>query len=73
MAWNTNHRQRVLEEIQAATGEPLAPEQLRRIAPTRLEGINLRGTFNFPVARYAHRILPSLDSDLHASTASRRA
>ncbi|WP_176072339.1 Tn3 family transposase [Paraburkholderia mimosarum] len=73
MAWNTTHMQRVLEEIQAATGEPLAPEQLRRIAPTHLEGINLRGTFNFPVARYAHRILPSLDSDLHASTASRRA
>ncbi|MEX3941835.1 hypothetical protein AB4Y44_20190 [Paraburkholderia sp. BR10937] len=53
-----------IPQIQATTGKPLAPEQLRRIAPTHLEGINQRGTFNFPVARYAHRILPSLDSDL---------
>lgn len=73
MAWNTTHMQRVLEEIQATTGKPLESEQLRRIAPTHLEGINLRGTFNFPVARYARRILPSLDSDPHVSTASRRA
>lgn len=73
MAWNTTHRQRVLEDIQAATGEPLVPEHLRRIAPTHLEGINLRGTFDFPVARYAHRILPRLESDPHASTASLRA
>jgi Tn3 transposase DDE domain len=72
MAWNTTHMQRVLGEIQAATGQPLESEQLRRIAPTHLEGINLRGTFSFPVARYARRILPSLASDLHASTASRR-
>lgn len=73
MAWNTTHMQRALEEIQAATGVPLDPGQLRRIAPTYLEGINLRGTFNFPVARYAHRILPSLAADPHASTASLRA
>lgn len=72
MAWNTTHMQRALEEIQAATGVPLDAGQLRRIAPTHLEGINLRGTFNFPVARYAHRILPSLASDPHASTASLR-
>jgi TnpA family transposase len=72
MAWNTTHMQRALEEIQAATSQPLQSEQLRRIAPTHLEGINLRGTFNFPVARYARRILPSLASDLPASGASRR-
>jgi hypothetical protein len=34
MAWNTTHMQRALEEIQAATGVPLDPGQLRRIAPT---------------------------------------
>ncbi|WP_433705471.1 Tn3 family transposase [Paraburkholderia sacchari] len=71
--WNTTHMQRALEEILAATGKPLESEQLRRIAPTHLEGINLRGTFNFPLARYAHRILPSLETDLRASTAGRRA
>jgi TnpA family transposase len=73
MAWNTTHMQRVVDEIQVAAGKPLDSEQLRRIAPTHLEGINLRGTFNFPVARYARRILPSLASDLPAATASRQA
>jgi len=35
------------------------PELIGRIAPTRLEGINLRGVFRFPVERYAERLLPS--------------
>jgi hypothetical protein len=35
------------------------PELIGRIAPTRLEGINLRGVFRFPVERYADRLLPS--------------
>jgi hypothetical protein len=48
---------RVLEEIQATTGQPLESEQLRRISPTYVERINLRGTSNFSVARYARRIL----------------
>jgi hypothetical protein len=73
MAWNTAYMQRAIDEIQVATGQPLDSEQLRRIAPTHLEGINLRGTFNFPVARYARRILPSLASDLPASAAGRQA
>ena len=30
-----------------------------KIAPTRLQGINLRGVFRFPVERYASEILPS--------------
>ena len=29
MAWNTTHMQRVLGEIQAATGQPLESEQLK--------------------------------------------
>jgi hypothetical protein len=33
---------------------------LRSIAPTSLEGINLRGTFDFPIADYVHRLMPSL-------------
>ncbi|MPW11394.1 hypothetical protein GCT19_38905 [Paraburkholderia sp. CNPSo 3155] len=63
------------QDVAAATltGKPLESGQLRRIAPTHLERINLRGTFNFPVARYARRILPSLASDQLASSASRRA
>jgi hypothetical protein len=34
-------------------------ELIGRIAPTRLEGINLRGVFRFPIERYADQILPS--------------
>ncbi|WP_244503760.1 hypothetical protein [Variovorax sp. CF079] len=28
-------------------------ELIGRVAPTRLEGINLRGVFRFPIERYA--------------------
>ncbi len=59
LAWNTQHMQRAVERIEAISGEKLQPEDLRRIAPTNLEGINLRGTFDFPLANYASRILPS--------------
>ncbi len=59
MAWNTLHMQHALEAIEALGGESMRAEDLRQIAPTRLEGINLRGTFDFPIARYAHRLLPS--------------
>jgi uncharacterized protein (DUF433 family) len=59
MAWNTQHMQRAVERIEAIGGEKLRPEDLRRIAPTNLEGINLRGTFEFPLERYAGRIMPS--------------
>jgi hypothetical protein len=31
-----------------------------RIAPTRTEGINLRGVFSFPIEQYAEQLLPSL-------------
>ncbi len=30
-----------------------------RVAPTRLEGINLRGVFSFPLERFAEQLLPS--------------
>ena len=35
------------------------PKLTERIAPTRLEGINLQGVFRFPVERYAAQLLPS--------------
>ena len=37
----------------------IAPEVTEKIAPTRLEGINLRRIFRFPTERYAEQILPS--------------
>lgn len=73
MAWNTTHMQHALEAPQASGGESPGAEQLRRIAPTHLEGINLRGTFIFPVGRYASRLLPSLGQDAKALAAGQRA
>ena len=37
----------------------IAPELTEKIAPTRLEEINLRGIFRFPTERYSEQILPS--------------
>ncbi|WP_232442577.1 Tn3 family transposase, partial [Burkholderia ubonensis] len=60
LAWNTTHMQRAVDRIEALGQTPVLPEYLRRIAPTYLEGINLRGTFDFPVADFAHRLMPSV-------------
>ncbi len=35
------------------------PELIGRIAPTRTEGLNMRGIFSFPVEQYADALLPS--------------
>lgn len=59
MAWNTIHMDRAKTEIESIGGEPLRSEDLRKIAPTNLEGINLRGTLEFPIADFASRILPN--------------
>lgn len=40
-------------------GGATPPELIGRVAPTRTEGINLRGVFRFLVERYAHQIPPS--------------
>ena len=47
MAWNTARKCR-----RCWTDGPT-------LVPTRLEGINLRGVFRFPVERYAAQLLPS--------------
>jgi hypothetical protein len=55
----------LLADVQAvldrwASRRQIVPRELiDRIAPTRLEGIGLRGVFRFPVERYANRLLPS--------------
>ena len=58
MAWNTMQLQAVLGRM-ANRRQFIAPELTCKIAPTRLEGINLRGIFRFPTKRYAEQILPS--------------
>jgi len=40
-------------------GRQIVPHELiGRIASTRLEGINMRAVFRFPVDRYAAQLLP---------------
>ncbi|MEJ8860144.1 Tn3 family transposase, partial [Variovorax robiniae] len=58
MAWNTTQMQAVLDRW-ANRRQIVPPALTGRIAPTRLEGINLRGVFRFPVERYAAQLLPS--------------
>jgi hypothetical protein len=48
------------DTIETLGNEPVSPHHLRSIAPTSLEGINLRGTFDFPIADYADRSKPTL-------------
>ena len=59
MAWNTTRMQQVLDHWAQRRGGTVPPELIGRIAPTRTEGINLRGVFRFPVERYSEKILPS--------------
>jgi TnpA family transposase len=60
MAWNTAQMQAILDRW--ANRRQVVPSRLiGKIAPTRLEGINLRGVFRFPIERYADQILPSRD------------
>jgi TnpA family transposase len=58
MAWNTSRMQAVLDRW-SSRRRVVPPDFIGRIAPTRLEGINLRGVFRFPVERYADRLLPA--------------
>ena len=46
MAWNTAQMQAVVDRW-ANRRQIVPPELMGRIAPTRLEGINLRGVFPF--------------------------
>ena len=58
MAWNIAQMRTALDR-QVNRRQPVPPESFGRIAPTRIEGINLRGVFRFPVERYAGQLLPS--------------
>src|SRR5256885_8765254 len=55
MAWNTSQMQAVLDRW-SNRRQAIPPELIGKIAPTRLESINLRGVFRFPVDRYADQI-----------------
>ena len=70
IARNTEHKQRALDTIEKLGNQPVLPEHLRSIAPTSLGGINRRGTFDFPIADYADRLMRSLI--LRAPSSSQR-
>ena len=59
MAWNTAQMQSALNRWNARRSTAVPPELIGRIAPTRAEGINLRGVFRFPIEQYLERLLPS--------------
>jgi hypothetical protein len=48
-AWNTMKMQLVLDRWNTRRSTTVLPELIGRIAPTRTEGINLRGMFSFPI------------------------
>jgi hypothetical protein len=58
MAWNTSQMQAALDRW-SNRRQVIPPELIGKIAPTRLQSINLRGVFRFPVDRYANQIMPS--------------
>ena len=60
MAWNTMKMQSVLDRWNARRSTSVPPQLIGRIAPTRTEGINLRGVFSFPIEQYQPQLLPSL-------------
>ena len=56
MAWNSLKLQRALERV-TDVSQPVALEALRGIGPVGFRHINFRGTYRFPVERYAERLL----------------
>ena len=67
MAWNTAQMQVAFDRLNARKSTAVPPELIGRIAPTRTEGINLRGVFRFPVEAYAEKLLPSTPRKTAAS------
>ncbi|CAI8718130.1 MULTISPECIES: hypothetical protein [Burkholderia] len=59
VAWHTEHMHRPLGTVEKLGKEPASREYLRSIAPASLQGINLRGGFDFPNADYVDRFIPS--------------
>jgi hypothetical protein len=58
MTWNTARMQSVIDGWKLKRGYVVAPALIAKIAPTRTEGLNLRGVFRFPIDLYADQLLP---------------
>jgi TnpA family transposase len=66
MAWTTHHLQQVVDQW-TRDGHPVREELLRHIAPVHVAAINFRGTFHFPLERYAKRLIPERNRRTAAS------
>jgi TnpA family transposase len=62
MAWNTAKMQAIFDRWAQRRSGAVQPELIGRIAPTRTEGLNMRGIFSFPIERYATVLLPSWET-----------
>jgi TnpA family transposase len=62
MAWNTAQMQKIVDHWNQRPRRKVPVELIANLAPTRTEGINLRGVFNFPFEDYAERLMPSVMS-----------
>jgi Tn3 transposase DDE domain len=59
MAWNTQRLQRAVERETQRTAPRYCIDALRSIGPVGHRYINFRGTYRFPVERYANRLAAS--------------
>jgi hypothetical protein len=57
MAWNTQRLQRAVEREAARTAPRFSIDALKHIGPVGHRHINFRGTYRFPVDRYAQRLM----------------
>jgi hypothetical protein len=62
MAWNTAQMQKVVDHWNPRPRGKVPVELIGLLAPTRTEGINSRGMFNFPFEEYVEQLLPSATS-----------
>jgi hypothetical protein len=59
MAWNTVKMQAIFDRRAHSRSGAVPPELLARCAPTRTEGLNMRGIFQFLIEQYADVLMPS--------------
>jgi TnpA family transposase len=59
MAWNTAKMPAMFDRWAQRRSGAIPPELLSRCAPTRTEGLNMRGIFSFPIEQHAAVLLPS--------------
>jgi len=60
MAWNTQRLQRAVDREAERTAPRYSVDALKSIGPVGHHHINFRGTYRFPIDRYAERLAPSV-------------